>query len=262
MFQLWPKSTTLVIEPAGISVQQAGQTVQFIANELPVESNVKTLQDLLKLLEQNSSLIQKQSVDIVLSNNFVRFSLLPWRDDVFKTADWLALATAHMKQIYGAAVDSWQVNVQSQGFGKPYWVNAIDKRFILQVEALMKQNSAKLESITTAFEYVAERYNKKMSSNDALVVSESGRLILAVLEQGAWQQVNVNAPLKQQQQTEVNNAIQRLLATQPTPPKHVFLFGTNKQSVDDFEQTTRVVELTKPASSDNLLAHALLGHSS
>jgi hypothetical protein len=259
VFQLWPKVTTLIIEPAGISVQQAGKTVQFIENELPVESNTKTLQDLLNLLEQHSHLIQKQSIHILLSNNFVRFGLLPWRDDVFKKADWHALATAHMRQVYGAAVDAWQINIQSQGFAKPYWVNAVDSSFMLQLEALIKQVSAKLESVTAAFDYVAEMYNSKISSNDALLLSEPGRLVLASREHGAWQQINVVAPPQQQQQKQVNSAIQRLLATQAKAPKQVLLFGAAKADVAELEQQTRLVELTKVGQDNPLLADALLG---
>ena len=259
MFQLWPKVTTLIIEPAGISLQQAGKSVQFIENELPVESNTKTLQDLVNLLEQHSHLIQKQSVHILLSNNFVRFGLLPWRDDVFKKADWYALATAQMRHVYGAAVDGWQINIQSQGFAKPYWVNAVDSSFMLQLEALMKQVSAKLESVTAAFDYVAEMYSSKISNNDALLLSEPGRLVLASREQGAWQQVNLAAPLKQHQAKEINSVIQRLLATQLSPPKHILLFGAGKQHVADIKEQTRLVELTKVGQANASLADALLG---
>jgi len=250
----------MVLEPAGISIKQVGQPVQFIANELPVESNTTTLQDLFKLLEANSNLIQKQSIDIVLSNNFVRFGLLPWRDDVFKKADWQALATAHMQQIYGSVVGSWQVHTQAQGYGKPYLISAIDTNFLVQLEIVMKQLAAKVESVTPVFDYVAERYKKKLSNDDALLIAEPGRLVLGVWKQNAWQSLNINAPLIQRQSVEVDNAIQRLLATESKKPSNLLLFGVAKQYLSDLEQSTRLVEVTAGVSEASTLGEALLEH--
>ncbi len=250
MFQLWPKRMLIMLEPAGITVIQRGQSAQFIANNTTAETPSQLWQNVVNLLEENSALLQKQQLSVVISNHFVRFNVLDWRDDVVLAKDWQALALAHLRNIYGHVADGWTVNSEQQGFGQPSLLTAIDSALLQQLEVITQQAGAKLESVVPAFNYIANKCKKRIGRNDALLVAEKGRLVLGIKQSGHWQVITVNAPLADNTYSDAESMVRRLLITATSLPKSLYLFGIEKHHLSDFDQALSVFELNDiPVSS-------------
>ena len=258
MFQLWRNHMLIVIEPAGLTLKQDQQLVQSIANNSTAKDLKKIGQSLLDLLQENAAYFENTQLDIVLSNHFVRFNILEWRNDVVRAADWQALAKAQLAAVYGKVVDNWQINIDSQGYANPSVVCAIDKGFLQQLESIAEQAGCQLNSVTPAFSHIASKFDKRVGEGDILLVSEPGRIIVGIKQAGCWQQVDVSVPMKDKQNQEADKMLRRLLASLPKRPKVIHLFGIVKQHISVDEQTIQLSELTSMLNNENRLAETLI----
>ena len=132
MLQQWRKSVTIALTPESIAIN-SGEKVSRV---IELETNSSWSQVLTEL-ENNISSIDSQKVRFILSNNMVRYAVLPWQSDIYSQQDWQSLAENHLRNVYGAMVDSWQVNVAMQGYGHSLIISAIDHALLDRLEDVL-----------------------------------------------------------------------------------------------------------------------------
>jgi hypothetical protein len=132
----------------------------------------------------------KPRVTIVLSNHFVRYSLLPWNSTLTTKDEWLALARQRFAVVYGNAGDDWAFRVSETAPTGPRIVAATEQALLDAVAARIAQSGATLASVQP---YLMVAYNRVRSALGAercwLVIGEPGRLTLALIEDGVWRAV-------------------------------------------------------------------------
>jgi hypothetical protein len=127
---------------------------------------------------------------LVLSNQFVRYQVIPAMP-AFSPADKvMAVATHCFRENYGESVDNWTIRASSLPHGDSLLISAIDTALIAAIEALCQKYQCKLNSLQP---YLMSGFNSMRrqigSGVSALVQVEAGRLTIALMRDGDWQNI-------------------------------------------------------------------------
>lgn len=130
--------------------------------------------------------VGKARVAVILSNHFVKYSVLPWSAALRSAQEWVALAQHGFQSVYGAACERWRVVVSGAAKGEPRMAAAVDGALIDRLRALPQVVSIQ-PWLMSAFN--AQR--RALGAEPAwLVMHEPGRLTLALAGGGgAWRSV-------------------------------------------------------------------------
>lgn len=129
----------------------------------------------------------KPDVTVVLSNHFVRYALLPWNAALQTEAEWLALAAHRLGAVHGPAAAGWAIRVSETAPRGPRVASAVDQALLDALEPAIAASGSRLVSVQP---YLMAAFNRMRSAignaSCWLVVEEPGRLVLALVERGAW----------------------------------------------------------------------------
>ena len=129
----------------------------------------------------------KAEVTMVLSNHFVRYSLLPYTAHVKARDEWMSLARHRLTAAHGASVDEWAIRVSETAARGPRIAAAVDKALLAALSQRVGASGAILVSVQP---YLMAAFNRirHIIGNESswLVVEEPGRLTLAFIERGLW----------------------------------------------------------------------------
>ena len=206
MLQQWRKPVTLSLTPESIAINSGDKVIRVIELQ-----DTSSWSQVLTELEKNVANIGSRKVRFILSNNYVRYAVLPWQSDIYSQQDWQSLAENHLRSIYGNVVDSWKVSVAMQGYGKPLIVSAIDHGLLARLEEISKQFKWQIESIEPALMTVFNHYSNKFKSNDYLVMIEPQRVLLAEMGKKCIASFSLVCPVDGEEETESNKLISRSL---------------------------------------------------
>lgn len=107
-------------------------------------------QGALAALRAQAETWRKDPVDvcIVLSNQFVRYALVPHADSVGSDAEKLALARFHFNKIHGEASQAWDIRLSAATGKAPQLASAVDNALIAALRACFPATArARLTSV-------------------------------------------------------------------------------------------------------------------
>lgn len=134
--------------------------------------------------------LHRPEVTVVLSNHFVRYALLPANDALKRDDEWLALARHRLAAVHGAAAGNWAVRVSAAKGGGERIVSAADAALIDAVRTRVAECGAKLASAQPNLMTTFNALRKDIGEQSCwLVIKETGRLTLALIEKGTWRAV-------------------------------------------------------------------------
>ena len=126
-------------------------------------------------------------LDIVLSEHFVRWQLLPWQSDVEAPAEQEAWARHNFREVYGDISRHWRVRCADQPPGAATPACAIDDALLLALRQLVEVHGCRLGSLRPLFAAAAGRWQRKLPRGIAwFAVLESDRLSLGLLCERRW----------------------------------------------------------------------------
>lgn len=133
-------------------------------------------------------------LDIVLSEHFARWQLLPWQAEVDTPAEHEAYAQHAFREVYGEIARHWRVRCTGQAPGAAVPACAIDDELVAALRALAADHGCRLGSLRPLFAAAAERWRNKLPRGIAwFAVLERGRLILGLLRDRRWQALHVES---------------------------------------------------------------------
>jgi hypothetical protein len=88
-----------------------------------------------------------KQVSVILSNRFVRYSVVPWHAALLKTSERLVQARSCFKQIYGDVSDKWAISISEPRYGASVLATAVDLALIEGLRASCREAGARLVSI-------------------------------------------------------------------------------------------------------------------
>lgn len=129
------------------------------------------------------------SVKVSLSNHFVRYAVVPWRDRVAGQAEQVAFAQHCFKNLYGAPAAHWDIRVSDGGFRRNALASAIDREWSVGLDKIFAENKLERISIQPWFMTACNRFRNDLGRHEdgGVAVMEPGRVALGVYDRFGWQ---------------------------------------------------------------------------
>ncbi|TMH42305.1 MAG: hypothetical protein E6H54_14355 [Betaproteobacteria bacterium] len=131
-------------------------------------------------------------VTVVLSNHFVRYSLVPWSAALATPAEEAAYLRHHFAKIHGERAKGWVFRASEGPRGEPRLASAVDAELVAAIRALFaKGGPAKLVSVQPALMHVfnGARASVPQPAGAWLVIAEPDRACIALHANGAFRAV-------------------------------------------------------------------------
>ena len=170
---------------------------------------------------------QKNGADarLILSNHFVRYTVVPWSDELANEEEQAAFVRHRYTQVYGDACNDWAMLLSNGSAGVPRLASAIDRTLLDAARGIFAGPKIRLRSLQPYLMAAFNHWRREFANGDAwLALAEPGRLCLALLHQGQWHSVrtrHVGPALSAELPLILDQ--ERLLSGLPDAPAKVFL---------------------------------------
>jgi hypothetical protein len=229
--------------------------VQFTQPEeaLKIEAQIwKIAVTQLSELLSDMQLPYQTKLSITLTSDFVRYLALPTQQLYMNAQEKLAYATAAYREIYGVAVDAWQIKLNDAPSHQATIAVAVDNDLLSELKLVAAENKMQLVSVqpylTNAFNCLSSQIGR---SGGYLAIVESRRLLLVNLHQGYCDNVRTFAS-GVDWQLELKRVLNRelLLGTEQNKEISIFAPMQNSVSINSIEGW----KITRIGNSKDMLA--------
>jgi hypothetical protein len=139
-------------------------------------------------LEQDRDTLK--NLDIVLSDRFHRFAMIPWSDSLQGRAELEALSRAHFEAMFGEVADDWEIATEFGSYGRPGVGCAIDKELLGRLRETVGAAGARITSLQPHFVRAFNQVHREIGVAPALLlVVAEGNCVLAGFRDGSWHSV-------------------------------------------------------------------------
>jgi hypothetical protein len=127
------------------------------------------------------------AASLVLADQFVRYALLPHHESLKTDEQWAALARHRFSVLHGPRADEWEVKIASTAPRGARLAVAVDKALIHGLIRIFHGQGVKLASVQPFLIAAFNRIRRRVGNGSCwIVVEETGRLTLALIQRGAW----------------------------------------------------------------------------
>ena len=159
----------------------------------PYEADaVPLLDNVVRALEMALSELPKKPAyaQVILSNHFVRYTMVPWSDKLSNEAEELAYAKHCFKQLYGATAQPWELRLNQDFAGAPQLASAVDAQLLQALRAVFVRAKVKLKSVQPQLMTAYNNCQEQLQNQNAwFVLFDQGNLCLGRVHQGHWSSV-------------------------------------------------------------------------
>lgn len=199
----WRDELRVVLAPDQVVLVRLGWTLtrrgparrveaKIVVDCAPAGDGEASWEEAIKTLEAElpRMLVRKSAATVILSNHFVRYTLMPWSDGLSSAAEEEGYARHCFRQVYGAAAEQWELRLNPEPAGQPQLASAVDKRLLAALRAVFERKGVALASVQprlmAAFNHCQPTLEKR---SGWFVLYEPGCLCLALLQHGRWASV-------------------------------------------------------------------------
>lgn len=195
-------------------------------------------------------------VEVILSNHFVRYALIPHSDQINSAAEEQALARHHYTRLYGASADSWVLRLSDAGADPgARLASAVDAGLLQGLNELLRSGKLTLSSIQPNLMAAFNGLRAQLATSTWFTLIEPGRLCLARLENSQWRTlktIKIGAAWLPELLTLLER--ERLLAgidtTADSTPVYVYAPGCSEiTTAQAKEHALRLLPSTTPADT-------------
>ncbi len=138
-------------------------------------------------------------VEIVLSDHFVRYLLIPWSEALVGDRERLAFARLAFRDLYGQIADTWDVCLDDQPAGQASFACAADRALAPSLREVVTRAGGQLVAVTAALADCINRHRSALKMQQfCLAAVEPGRISVVFHATSGWQAVRsrrVDGPL-------------------------------------------------------------------
>lgn len=135
-------------------------------------------------------LARKTVAKVILSNHFMRYTLMPWSETLSDATEDEAYARHCFRQLYGADTEQWDLRLSPQRAGLPQLASAVDTRLLAAIRGVFERSGVALASIQPRLMAAYNNCRLTLQGRSAwFALYEPGSLCLALLQQGRWSSV-------------------------------------------------------------------------
>jgi hypothetical protein len=129
----------------------------------------------------------KSYAKVILSNHFMRYTLVPWSDVLSDETEEIAYARHSFNEMYGCDAGEWELRISSGSYGMPQLACAVDARLPESLRNLFGRVGIGLKSIQPHLMVAYNACHASLHDKSAwLALVEEGNLCLALLQKGKW----------------------------------------------------------------------------
>jgi hypothetical protein len=176
---LWRnKQTRIGIAPDRIYIS-GGKNVELAANDGSWQAAIAALPDVIKGVKGDAA--------VVLADQFVRYTLLPWNEALKSAEQWRALAQHRFNALHGPRTTEWDVKVCDTAPMGARLACAVDRDLIQSLASIFTRINIRLVSVQPFLVAAFNRIRRRVGNGSCwIVVEEPGRLTLALIRRGEW----------------------------------------------------------------------------
>lgn len=132
-----------------------------------------------------------RNLRVTLSNRFVQYRQIPWRNDLHGEKEFEALARLEFSNAFGALADEWRVVLSDEAPGRPRIAAAVPEALLAALRELAAANQARLIAVPPGLTFAASAWQPTMDTSAGagarcLIAWEPGQLCFAIQEGGDW----------------------------------------------------------------------------
>lgn len=173
--------------------------VEFEDDILGKNSEAYDWVSLIKYLRHalNKPICHGTTPHVVLSNHFVRYAVVPWKNEISKADERIAYAKHCFVETFGERIKNWNFCLSQPAYGQSTIASAIEPNLITQIHQIFDEVSMPLNSITPelmlTFNYIINQatINNLIQPNEGsdlfwIASVQNQQLCLALLDQSGW----------------------------------------------------------------------------
>jgi hypothetical protein len=134
------------------------------------------------------------ALDVVLSNHFVRYVLVPWSPQIATAEEFRNCAAAMFEEIHGEVAAEWDVCVAAERAGAPRLAAAVDRSLLAAIRTAVAPTRLRLASVEP---YLVAAYNRvaraRTGRDFVFMLLEAGRACILAAQGGKWCHVSTAA---------------------------------------------------------------------
>lgn len=126
-------------------------------------------------------------VQVILSNHFVRYALIPDSDQINSAAEEQALVRHHYTRLYGGNAENWVLRLSDPGVDAgPRLASAVDAGLLQGLNEVFRSGKLTLCSIQPNLMAAFNDLRAQLATHTWFALVEPGRLCLARFEHSQW----------------------------------------------------------------------------
>lgn len=194
MLRLWRDLYRVILHPQQVTLSRVRKAHSSKAEPIEVvldveshpmpawEGAVDQLRGIVSGLRQD-----KADVEIVLSNHFARYAVIPWSNELTNPSETEAMVRIRFEEVYGNLADDWEISFSEAGYGEPGIACAIDRGLLHELKGLFNNRLLRLISVQPFLMAAFNQIHAKAGDGDFLMLlNEPGRLGLARISKRQW----------------------------------------------------------------------------
>ena len=203
MSPLWRDELRVVLAPEQVVLVRLGCALttrgltprveeKIVVDCAPMTAGEAAWDASLKALEKEMPrlLARRTDAKVILSNHFMRYTLMPWSETLNNAAEDEAYARHCFRQLYGADAEQWELRLSPERAGLPRLVSAVDARLLAALRGVFERNGVALASIQPRLMAAYNNSRRTLKNSSSwFALLERGCLCLALLQGGRWASV-------------------------------------------------------------------------
>lgn len=132
----------------------------------------------------------KTAATVILSNHFLRYTMVPWRAELADAEEELSFARHCFTKVYGKAAQQWVLRLSQETPETPRLAGAVDAELLNGLRGVFDGAGIHLRSIQPHLMAAFNEFKGRLQQRSAwFALLEPGHLCLALLQQGRWSRV-------------------------------------------------------------------------
>lgn len=214
-------------------------------------------------LEQNK--YAKTDIEIIVSDSFVRYAVIPWSDNVQSRAELAVLSRIHFETLFGETAAQWEIQADCSTYEAAGVGCALDRTFIAELRELITAHKLRLVSLQPYLMRVFNRWRRRIGDSAALfALVGPGHCVLAGCKGSGWHSIR-SFRLGENVNTELRVLIEREIVLQGLDEESaVYIHTVGPVDASQMKQEAKATMLEFPPSMARqpaALAMALCGAS-
>jgi hypothetical protein len=177
---LFPDKLRIVVSPAEVSIAEKTIACDPGFGAEPWQGALAAL--------ASQKFESPSRVTVVLSNQLVRYAVVPWSEGLDTPEEEEAYVRHHFAKVYGERSREWELRASEGAPGAPRLASAVDRRLVEELKALFPAGGkAKLVSLQPQLMSAFNQWRGAIPAGGAwLVLAEPGRACVALHGRAGW----------------------------------------------------------------------------